>query len=199
MEEYITNAFTRTGDQTNLEVNNLNVTCITSINNKFNLDSEGNLTVKSITTETEDSASVDMNTIYPVGSIYMTVNNVNPSTLFGGTWEQIKDKFLLASGDTYAAGTTGGEAMHTLTTDEIPSHTHTQNPHSHKQNYDTWYNKANDYDVRLAGSTNGYYSCAGRSNYETESATAINQETGGNQAHNNMPPYLTVNIWKKTA
>lgn len=198
MEEYITNAFTRTGDQTNLEVNNLNVTCITSTNNKFNLDSEGNLTVKSITTETEASASVDMNTIYPVGSIYMSVNNVNPSTLFGGTWTQIKDRFLLACGDTYANGLLGGEATHTLTTNEMPQHTHAQNPHSHIQNYDTWYNKISDYDVRLASSSGGYYSCAGRSNYGTAETTAQNQNTGGSQAHNNMPPYLTVYVWQRT-
>lgn len=72
--------------------------------------------------------------IYPVGSIYMSVNNVNPSTVFGGTWEQIKDKFLLACGDTYNNGATGGSATHTpsgtvgnhtLTAAEIPSHTHT--------------------------------------------------------------------------
>lgn len=199
MEEYITNAFTRTGDQTNLEVNNLNVTCITSTNNKFNLDSEGNLTVKSITTETETSASVDMNAIYPIGSIYMSVNTVNPSTLFGGTWEQIKDKFLLACGDTYTVGATGGEATHTLTTNEMPLHTHVQNAHSHAQNYYTWYNNQYDYDVRLGSSSGGYYAIAGTNNYATAATTAVNQNTGGSQAHNNMPPYLAVYMWKRTA
>jgi cytochrome c5 len=72
--------------------------------------------------------------IYPIGSIYMSVNNVNPSEIFGGTWQQIKDKFLLACGDTYNNGATGGSATHTpsgtvgnhtLTAAEIPSHTHT--------------------------------------------------------------------------
>lgn len=205
MEEYITNAFTRTGEQTNLEVNNLNVTCITSTDNKFNLDSEGNLTVKSITTEvpitTESSSTsqLDMNMIYPVGSIYMSVNNVSPSTLFGGTWEQIKDKFLLSCGDTYAAGTTGGEATHTLTTNEMPLHTHVQNAHSHAQNYYTWYNNSSDYDARFASSTGGFYAIAGTNNYATAATTAVNQNTGGSQAHNNMPPYLAVYMWKRTA
>ena len=51
--------------------------------------------------------------IYPVGSLYFSVNNTNPGTLFGGTWERIEDKFLLCAGSTYAPGTTGGAASHT--------------------------------------------------------------------------------------
>lgn len=199
MEEYITNAFTRTEDNTNLEVNNLNVTCITSTNNNFSLDSEGNLVVKSITTEAENTSSTNINNIYPVGSIYMSVNNTNPSTLFGGTWEQLKDKFLLACGDTYAGGTTGGEATHTLTTNEMPLHTHVQNPHNHTQNYHTWYNDSSNYEARLASSSGGYHGIAGTYGYATAETTAVNQNTGGSQAHNNMPPYLAVYMWKRTA
>ena len=67
-----------------------------------------------------------INQMYPVGSIYMSVNDTNPHDLFGGTWEQIKDRFLLAAGDTYAAGRTGGEAQHKLTVDEMPSHNHVE-------------------------------------------------------------------------
>ena len=82
-----------------------------------------------------------VNLIYPVGSIYMSVNNTSPATLFGGTWSQLKDRFLLGAGDTYTNGNTGGAASvsytpagtnsggavssHTLTTDQIPSHNHT--------------------------------------------------------------------------
>ena len=62
---------------------------------------------------------------YPVGSIYISVNNTNPSVLFGGEWEQIQEKFLLSAGDTHTAGTTGGEFSHTLTIDEMPAHNHT--------------------------------------------------------------------------
>ena len=68
---------------------------------------------------------------YPVGSIYMSVADTSPETLFGGTWEQLKDKFLLGAGDTYTAGTTGGSASHTLTTNEMPSHSHSLNSHTH--------------------------------------------------------------------
>lgn len=55
----------------------------------------------------------------------MSVNSTDPAVLFGGTWEQLKDKFLLSAGDSYTAGDTGGAATVTLTTSQIPSHTHT--------------------------------------------------------------------------
>lgn len=66
-----------------------------------------------------------LSAIYPIGSIYLSVNATSPATLFGGTWTQIKDKFLLGSGNTYALGTTGGEATHVLTAAELPVHFHT--------------------------------------------------------------------------
>lgn len=80
-----------------------------------------------------DSSIVDL--VYPVGSVYISTNSTSPATLFGGTWSQLKDSFLLGAGDTYTAGDTGGAASasytpsgtvgsHTLTTDEIPSHNH---------------------------------------------------------------------------
>ena len=56
-----------------------------------------------------------LNVVYPVGSIYTSVNNVSPQTFLGGTWQQIQERFLLASGGDYTAGSTGGEAVHTLT------------------------------------------------------------------------------------
>lgn len=66
-----------------------------------------------------------LNNIYPVGSIYWSSKDTNPSALFGGTWAQIKDKFVLAAGDTYKVNNTGGAATVTLATTQIPSHTHT--------------------------------------------------------------------------
>ena len=68
--------------------------------------------------------------IYPVGSIYMSVNSSNPGSLFGGTWEKMPAGRVLIPegasswGTTYTAGSTGGEATHKLTVDEIPQHTH---------------------------------------------------------------------------
>lgn len=86
--------------------------------------------------------------MYPVGSIYINVNNTNPSTFFGGTWVQIEDSFLLSAGSTYVGGDVGGSAStsitvsgtigsHTLTTDEIPSHNHGLNSHTHSLNSHT--------------------------------------------------------------
>ena len=82
----------------------------------------------------QDKAKLDGITdlIYPVGSIYMSVVDTSPATLFGGTWERLKSRFLLGAedsgdttGDPYIVGSTGGAATHTLTTDEMPSHNHT--------------------------------------------------------------------------
>lgn len=70
-----------------------------------------------------------MKAIYPVGSLYWSSKNTNPSTLFGGTWTQIKDKFVLACGDTYkTTGATGGNASIKLTVANLPSHNHTFTP-----------------------------------------------------------------------
>ena len=62
--------------------------------------------------------------LYPVGSVYISFNSANPSTLFGGTWVRLKDKFLLACGDTYPANTTGGSATKTIAVSNMPSHNH---------------------------------------------------------------------------
>ena len=118
---------------------------------------------------------------YPVGSIFLAVNNINPSSFFGGTWEQIKDRFLLCAGSTYKAGNTGGEASHTLTVAEMPSHNHEA--------------------VSTSGSDRGlalYPFSMIQQNYRLADANVI-RPTGGNQPHNNMPPYLVVYAWKRVS
>jgi len=79
--------------------------------------------------------------IYPVGSIYISSNSTNPGTLFGGTWEAYaQGRTLIGNGTSdqaFNAGATGGSSTHTLTTNEMPSHTHTQNSHNHSQNSHT--------------------------------------------------------------
>lgn len=205
--QYIIDAFTKTGDNTNLEVNNLNANCITSKDNKFELDSNGNLTVQSVNASSISIASniyVWLDAIHPVGSIYMSVNDTNPSQVFGGQWEQIKDTFLLACGDTYANATTGGEANHVLTTSEMPTHSHTastNNTGEHRHAFRGWWTTKGD------GSAT--YACVARSQqadaaeygpFETagdHSHTVTVNNTGEGQAHNNMPPYLAVYVWKR--
>ncbi len=93
--------------------------------------------------------SVDMQKIfaqiYPVGSLYWSSKSTDPSSLFGGTWKQITDRFVLAAGKTYKAEDTGGNATVTLTTDNMPSHSHSftpsgtikMNAHSHELNNHT--------------------------------------------------------------
>lgn len=71
-----------------------------------------------------DAKSEAILAAHPIGSLYWSSDNTNPGTLFGGTWSQIKDKFILAAGDTYTNGATGGAATVTLTVEQIPSHNH---------------------------------------------------------------------------
>lgn len=131
--------------------------------------------------ETKKINVVDL--IYPVGSIYMSVNSTSPATLFGGTWQQIKDTFLLSAGDTYTAGNTGGEATHTLTQAEIPNYVGTI-----RIKDDTAPSQGGSGDMLLYSWTDKWRS----------SVNNLFNELGGN-AHNNMPPYLVVYMWKRTA
>ena len=118
--------------------------------------------------------------VYPVGSIYMSVNATSPATMFGGTWVQIKDKFLLSAGNMYKAGATGGEATHVLTVDEMPRHNHSID------------------NLNASGSTTPYMTVQA----QEKKGYGGNVQTffaGGGQAHNNMPPYIVVYIWQRTA
>ena len=118
--------------------------------------------------------------VHPVGSIYMSINNVSPATLFGGEWVQIKGRFLLGASDVYKANTTGGEATHALTTNEMPNHRHI-----------IWFpnsggERSAEIGYPVAGSKNTYYAEASKT-----------CDAGGGAAHNNMPPYLVVYMWRR--
>lgn len=128
-------------------------------------------------------SSLILEAVYPVGSIYMSVNNVSPATLFGGTWKAIQGKFLLgANSSTYKAGSTGGEAAHTLTENEMPNHKHS-----------IWFpNDGGEQSAEI-----GYPDTGSKNTYYAEASKTSG--TGGGAAHNNMPPYLAVYIWKRTA
>lgn len=123
---------------------------------------------------------------YPIGSIYMSTDTTNPQSRFTGTyWLPIYNRFLLGAGDTYKAGTMGGEATHTLTRSEIPSHYHDEylgndgGPDSAPSGYIGWPS----------------ISCASNKTWwATGSKTSA---AGGDGAHNNMPPYLAVYMWRR--
>lgn len=135
---------------------------------------------------------IDM--MYPVGSIYLSVNDVNPSTIFGGTWERIKDRFLLGAGDTYSNGSTGGEATHTLTKEEMPEH-----GHAFGYNAGSRLETAIAYSINLNGSVNpNIPSFTMGGDYGSAGSVTINT-SGNSKAHNNMPPYLTVYMWKRVS
>lgn len=228
------------------------------------------------------SAASIFDAIYPVGSIYMSVNPTDPATLFGGAWERITGKFLLSatdngnSGASQAAGNTGGAATVTLTAAQsgVPAHSHGLNSHTHGMNHKhvltSHSHGLNEHTHTLASHTHGekassskWLKFEGRTDWSSGSAvwagfnatgestavhtggpstntsgkasgnteayggytgnsittgssasagntsrastdaatgsTASNTAADASSSHNNMPPYLSVYVWKRTA
>ena len=161
------------------DISGLKTSLTSHINNKANPHGVTKAQVGLGNVDNVSKANI-LQSVYPVGSIYMSTASTSPAELFAGTWERIKDRFLLAVGDTYTAGSTGGEAQHTLTVNEIPSHSHTI-PAQNKWLSPDGSGEDMNYSVV--------------SNINTQACGS----TGGGQAHNNMPPYLAVYIWKRVA
>lgn len=143
--------------------------------------------------QTNTAISNYWNTVYPIGSIYMSVNSTSPAELFGGTWARLKDRFLLGVGDTYTDGDTGGSATHTLTAAQLPKVTGTI---------------LSTFDGGTAGGFNsatGVFSVSGSkksasvTNGSNTRYSTVTMSFGSGSSHNNMPPYLVVNMWKRTA
>lgn len=123
-----------------------------------------------------------LDNVYPIGSIYMSVNSTNPKNLFGGTWKQIQGRFLFGMNSSYPAGSTGGEITHKLTQGEMPKHNHIiYAPNAGGPD------KGAALGFPEVGSSNTWWAAA-----------CMTGQTGDNEAHNNMPPYLSVYIWKRT-
>lgn len=180
-----------------------------------------------------------LNTVYPIGSIYMSMNTTNPSTLFGGTWERISGRFLLGCGGSgpgannntdfgslasaqqtwfsdISPGNTGGEYFHTLTTAQTPAHTHTRGTMeitgvfapAHSSGvcwyettgatgaFSTYDSVSNCAKPTVSGTYTGNHRIRFTASNGWSGATS---SVGGNESHNNMPPYLAVAIWKRTA
>lgn len=153
--------------------------------------------------ETINSTKTTLDAVYPVGAIYISTSSTSPASMFGGTWARIKDKFLLSAGDTYAAASTGGSNKHyhttgghTLTTSEIPSHTHKINGNT---------------AMYLSSSSTGLYKSSsvtpGTWAQNINSGNNYDGSTGGGGSHSHgntgetttLPPYLAVYVWERTA
>ena len=175
------------------------------------------------------SSQITFDDVYPIGSIYMSVNSTDPSTLFGGTWTQLTDTFLLACGSTYASDGANvhtaqhGEASHTLTASEsgqknLGTVTSTGGNHNHalssSDSKARYVGTTSDGDgisrVSTAGQTgtkvsnllqsaNGVLRYNGNANSGNLSVTTTISGSSASSAHNNMPPYMAVYMWKRTA
>lgn len=137
--------------------------------------------------------------IYPVGAVYVSVESTSPASLFGGTWEQIKGRFLLGTGApennddgtspgdyVETPGSKSGEAEHALTESEMPEHDH------------------NLIKIGWGGNTSATIRNEGAYLvYDPDSEEPLRSDyfgkAGGNQPHNNMPPYLAVYMWKRVS
>ena len=138
---------------------------------------------------------------FPVG--YGGFFQIDPNSIYAGTkWEQKKDVFILAAGDTYPAGSTGGEAQHKLTEAEMPNHTHMIRLGSANQSggYLPNGSKSTSCVMNNYGSGSGAVNGAicDRAGQEV-SITTINTDTGGSQPHDNMPPFYSMPFWVRTA
>ena len=146
----------------------------------------GRLAVDTKTLMIPDDWTTNLRINYPVGAIYMSVVSTSPATLFGGTWAALGERFLVGVGTGYANGATGGAATHTLLTGELPRHNHV------------------GFSVAGYGWLNGTGWSARPAGYDfmTVSTGGQNGETGytgADSPHNNLPPYLAVYMWKRTA
>ena len=137
--------------------------------------------------ETKEEFKKDLlEKVYPIGSYYWSENDTSPEELFGGKWKKIEGRFLFASDSNHYVGQTGGEERHQLTLDEMPSHSHGYK----KFKFKTWWT------VCVNGGGYSYHFLEhddGTNNIESSTT----ESKGNSQSHNNMPPYLTANCWKR--
>lgn len=126
-----------------------------------------------------DNVSQILLNIYPIGSVYINTVDTNPSDFFGGTWKRIaQGRTLIGEGISdreFSIGSTGGESTHRLSISEMPAHTH------------NYFGTGRDVGGSGGSNSGGYWS------------TRTTNSTGGNVAHNNLPPYLVVYIWERVA
>ena len=134
--------------------------------------------------------------VYPVGSVYASLDGTDPQERFGGTWERIAGRFLLGADETHGAGTTGGTERVTLEAAQMPRHGHIETLHVKGKGYGFM---TGDTVSEAAGEN--VYSFE-ESTLDVRANTGVLMSTryaGGSEAHENMPPYLAVHMWRRTA
>lgn len=141
----------------------------------------------------KDNSKISLiDTIYPIGSIYMSINNTDPSTLFGGTWEQIKDRFLLGAGDTYSNGVTGGSKDHSHTLNSAAAMIGSPSGNANAIGFSASQNGS------LGGSTYSVGNSPSSATNGHPNRSHNTKLTGKTDNADNMPPYLVVYMWKRT-
>lgn len=183
--------------------------------------------IKDTVARQSSGSGLTVNDIYPVGSIYMSVNSTDPGTLFAGTtWAPIQDTFLLSAGNTYSAGTSGGNSTHTHATGDhtltaresgIRQHDHPDTfaiasgggAHTHTANYRSVYSGGSNYSAitgtngtatttnAIASSGAHTHSITGSVGNATASAALDPHNHGDTDPASNMPPYLVVYMWER--
>lgn len=125
--------------------------------------------------------------VYPISSIYLSATATSPTDLFGiGSWEKIEDAFLLASGQYASLGSIGGNENHTLSISEMPAHTHS---HADTVAWPLVDNPEREWGVQ-------YYTTSNQKHPYTQWINST-KSTGGGQPFSIMPPYLSINVWKR--
>jgi len=177
----------------------------TTANPKLNLSLprgvDGTGSVSKVMNVSPDNTTHDVpaeqlfNKIYPIGAIYISTSSTDPGTLFGGAWAPIKDRFLLAAGDTYAAGATGGAAENTVDfSNGAAKIGYGNNPY----NYIAIDGTGESFtDISHVGQISANWTDSIPSGLQTNGAGMA--KLTGTQALNNLPPYLAVYVWQRTA
>lgn len=132
---------------------------------------------------------------HPVGSLYISAEATSPASLFGGTWEQIKDCFILAAGDTYAAGSTGGSPTHTHDVSGNASIGVTQNTTAYDSSGAIL---STEFPINLYAHTHEYDSIFDRSHTFYSTLSCVKTKGNANE-QSNLPPYTAMYVWKRIA
>ena len=161
---------------------------------------------QAVTNAINNHITFDM--IYPIGSIYMSVISVDPNVLFGGTWEKLENNFLIGASSSYVVNSTGGNSSITLSTSNMPNHTHSfsattgsSGSHSHTigRDFDGAAGSARS-TVHAQGVSGAQYTSATSTDgSHTHSVSGATDSTGSGSSFSIMPPYLAVYMWKRIA